>query len=150
MGLIGGIGLGLGVRAKGLSGICPTDFRLDGECNVLAVLTPNLCLCFSPCKELGRVWVAVTVTGEHGAESAGLEESEWLGSGVLVECLKMGLAGLREFKLCEPDNICISAVAFFDESLRNSEVLRRLSSRRLLDRGLAVAEATLRRAILIA
>jgi len=31
VGLIGGIGLGLGVLASGLRGICPTDFLRDGE-----------------------------------------------------------------------------------------------------------------------
>jgi len=72
VGLIGGMGLGLGVRAKGLRGICPTDFRRDGECRVL-VLTASLCLCLRPWRLLGR---AVTVTGEQGAESAGLDESE--------------------------------------------------------------------------
>ena len=92
---------------------------------------------------------AETVTGEHGAESAGLDESDW-GSGVEVECLRAaGLAGLRLFKLWLPDNICISAVAFLELSLRNSEVFLCLfSSRRLLDRGLA--EATARLAILMA
>lgn len=33
VGLIGGMGLGLGVRANGLRGICPTDFLLDGDCS---------------------------------------------------------------------------------------------------------------------
>ena len=54
VGLMGGIGLGLGVLANGLRGICPTDFRLEGECKVL-VLTANLCLCLRPWSELGRV-----------------------------------------------------------------------------------------------
>ena len=90
VGLMGGIGLGLGVLAKGLRGMCPTDFRLEGDCRVL-VFTPNLCLCFNPCKDEGLVVVepvneAAVVTGEHGAESAGLDESD-CGSGVLVECL---------------------------------------------------------------
>jgi hypothetical protein len=44
-------------------------------------LTPNLCLCFKPCNEDGLVVVEAVkeeavVTGEHGAESAGLEESD--------------------------------------------------------------------------
>ena len=56
VGLIGGIGLGLGVLANGLRGIWPTDFLLDGDCNVF-VLTPNLCLCFKPCNEDGLVVV---------------------------------------------------------------------------------------------
>ena len=52
----------------------PTDFLRDGECRVL-VFTANLCLCLAkPCSELGlcEAWfTAVTVTGEHGAESVG-------------------------------------------------------------------------------
>ena len=77
---MGGMGLGLGVLANGLRGICPTDFRRDGDCKVL-VLTPNLCLCFKPCNDEGLVVVEavneeVVVTGEHGAESAGLDESD--------------------------------------------------------------------------
>ena len=71
---MGGIGLGLGVRARGLRGMWPTDFLRDGECRVL-VFTANLCLCLAkPCSELGLcdAWfTAVTVTGEHGAESVG-------------------------------------------------------------------------------
>ena len=31
VGLMGGMGLGLGVLAKGLRGMCPTDFRLEGD-----------------------------------------------------------------------------------------------------------------------
>ena len=97
------MGLGLGVRANGLKGICPTDFLLEGECKVLVLTAANLCLCFRPWSELGLVWLVTGVTGEHGAESeAGLDESEWLGSGVDVECLRLiGLAGLKLFKLCE-------------------------------------------------
>jgi hypothetical protein len=95
VGEIGGTGDGEGVRAKGLSGIWPTDFRLDGECKVL-VLTCNLCLCLSPCNDDGLVvvddvcineLVVVVVTGEQGPESAGLDESD-CGSGLLVECLR--------------------------------------------------------------
>ena len=41
-----GMGEGEGVRARGERGMWPTDFRLDGECMVLA-LTCNLC--FNPC-----------------------------------------------------------------------------------------------------
>ena len=205
VGLIGGIGLGLGVLANGLRGIWPTDFLLDGDCNVF-VLTPNLCLCFKPCNEDGLVvveavkeeagkkndllrfhvknisvviaWLCVklnftekitlllpVVTGEHGAESAGLEESDW-GSGVLVECLILVItpgefaeappapilpvliSDLKLFKLWLPESIWfISAVAFREESFRNNDVFRRLSSRRLLDRGLAATDRLLKEEI---
>ena len=58
------------------------------------------------------------------------------------------MSDLKLFKLWLPESIWfISAVAFLEDNFRNRDVFRLLSSRRLLDRGLA---ATDRRAIFIA
>jgi hypothetical protein len=46
-----GKGEGDGVRASGESGMCPADFRLDGECMFLATEC-NLFL--RPCRDDGR------------------------------------------------------------------------------------------------
>ena len=65
------MGDGDGVRAKGESGMCPTDFLRFGECGVL-VLTCNLY--FRPCREEGLAdgEVVPLAPGEQGTESAGL------------------------------------------------------------------------------
>ena len=47
----GGSGPGEGVRASGDSGMCPTDFRREGEWRFLVLMCS---LCLSPCRELGR------------------------------------------------------------------------------------------------
>lgn len=66
--LVGEIGRGLGdgVRAKGDRGMCPTDFRRDGECKFLVLICS---LCFKPWRDDGRAEEDDDgPAGEHGAE----------------------------------------------------------------------------------
>jgi hypothetical protein len=71
-----GSGEGEGVRASGERGMCPTDFRREGECRFLVFMCS---LCLSPWREEGR---GEAPAGEQGAEESVQGESEGVEGGV--------------------------------------------------------------------
>lgn len=152
----GGIGPGDGVRASGDSGMCPTDFRREGEWRFLVLMCS---LCLRPCREEGRVLedtvteddtgLVITEAGEvrelsaDSVNSPGDEmgdsdsgEGEW---SLLAPAPGDNNGSLSDWSEELADNIpAISAEArLLDNFLNNELVFRLLSASRFLCLSLA-------------